>query len=926
MPDQERSRAVALRRHEIDPGVSRPRLRGEIDEHDDGEIEPFAAVDREQADGVVVLREDDALRLVRLVGDAAIEPPRERRERAAALPGDGDEAVDVGEPRLRAREGGEHAIEIEARDEGSQRFAGRRSERRPAKRRERVAERGEAAGLVRRQQSGALRERAARDAGDPPPRLGERRERRVRERDDRAAEHRREGEAIARLHDEADERGHVAHLGRVVEGAAGDDVRDAEPLQRDGDERQGVSPPRQHRVRARGAPCAGAIAGHPRGGDERFAEGALGLPREGVRVLGHHAVVLDHDDVAAPCPAFGARDHAAGGAVRILDDLGHIVPARGRAPAGGGFAPSGCGVGPSGCGVGPSAGTVGLSACTVGPSAGTVGLSACTVGPSACRVGLSACTVGPSACRVGLSAGTVGPSACTVGPSARRVGPSARRVGPSGGGHKGERDGDQVLGRAVFDLEIAGALAGRAALGEVAGGERVDEAEDGSARAAALREGHEIGVGRARGAAAWQAERVRGSVAAELRADAGEDGDVGAAEPVDGLLAVADEEQAVALQVRGRRHVARAARPARVVALAQQVHEIALHGARVLELVDEEDVHVGAHHLGEIGPIAQPVARRAQDVPEAERPCPSTPRARGAARVLEQVDDPSLAGLELRRVPEERGDALRVRAKRAVAEALSELVELLVHGLLLPPHRRREQLDERAHCRLRQHRPRRPPRARRNAVATPEHPVATPEHPVATAQRAVGGERGAARQHVEEGARRALEALHAVHGDAARDALDPREEVARAGDVIRENERAGLHALLVEPIEETRELHPERTDPARRGEERARRRGRLAVRRERAAQHLVDRERPEVGSLVLVEDPHPRREPEREPVPIHDAAREAMQRVDAGGRPPRERVRGALLQGRDGRRIVQDREARADLRRERRALGRRIAR
>ena len=125
MPDQERSRAVALRRHEIDPGVSRPRLRGEIDEHDDGEIEPFAAVDREQADGVVVLREDDALRLVRLVGDAAIEPPRERRERAAALPGDGDEAVDVGEPRLRAREGGEHAIEIEARDEGSQRFAGR---------------------------------------------------------------------------------------------------------------------------------------------------------------------------------------------------------------------------------------------------------------------------------------------------------------------------------------------------------------------------------------------------------------------------------------------------------------------------------------------------------------------------------------------------------------------------------------------------------------------------------------------------------------------------------------------------------------------------------------------------------------------------------------------------------------------------------
>jgi hypothetical protein len=93
----------------------------------------------------------------------------------------------------------------------------------------------------------------------------------------------------------------------------------------------------------------------------------------------------------------------------------------------------------------------------------------------------------------------------------------------------------------------------RAIAGEVARREGVDEGEDPLARAAALTEGHEVGDGGLGPGLVGHRQRQGRGAARELAADAREDGHVGAAETIDGLLAIADEEEAVAEQPLRRR-------------------------------------------------------------------------------------------------------------------------------------------------------------------------------------------------------------------------------------------------------------------------------------------------------------------------------------------------------------------------------------
>jgi hypothetical protein len=75
----------------------------------------------------------------------------------------------------------------------------------------------------------------------------EERERGVGEGDHGAAEDGGEGEAVARVEDEAEEGGDVADLGGVVEGAPGDDVGDVEAGEGELDERDGAAAAREDR-------------------------------------------------------------------------------------------------------------------------------------------------------------------------------------------------------------------------------------------------------------------------------------------------------------------------------------------------------------------------------------------------------------------------------------------------------------------------------------------------------------------------------------------------------------------------------------------------------------------------------------------------------------------------------------------------------
>ena len=116
----------------------------------------------------------------------------------------------------------------------------------------------------------------------------------------------------------------------------------------------------------------------------------------------------------------------------------------------------------------------------------------------------------------------------------------------------------EPLARAVRDLERPRRRAWITPTREIALGELVHEIEHTSARPPARAQRDEIGDrGRARRGRRRQRERDLRGLAAELGARAREHRDVRAAEAVDRLLAIADDEEAVRLEVTrlGRRAV-----------------------------------------------------------------------------------------------------------------------------------------------------------------------------------------------------------------------------------------------------------------------------------------------------------------------------------------------------------------------------------
>ena len=111
-------------------------------------------------------------------------------------------------------------------------------------------------------------------------------------------------------------------------------------------------------------------------------------------------------------------------------------------------------------------------------------------------------------------------------------------------------------------------------------------------------------------------ERLAGGRAGEADRELGEDADVGAAEAVDRLLAIADDEETARAHRGEAGHDAR--RRPRVGPRPKKLEEIALDPRRVLELVDEERLDPTRDLGGHVGPVAQELARGAEDLAEAE--------------------------------------------------------------------------------------------------------------------------------------------------------------------------------------------------------------------------------------------------------------------------------------------------------------------
>src|SRR5690606_2661053 len=103
----------------------------------------------------------------------------------------------------------------------------------------------------------------------------------------------------------------------------------------------------------------------------------------------------------------------------------------------------------------------------------------------------------------------------------------------------------------------------------------------------------------------------------ELRAHLTEDRHVDPTEAVDGLLSVAHHEQPMFFEVVRSSDLTLAA-PA-VASLAREIDDVALYAARVLELIDEQDVE-RLSDLGRGGPaVEQATTREAEHVAETER-------------------------------------------------------------------------------------------------------------------------------------------------------------------------------------------------------------------------------------------------------------------------------------------------------------------
>ncbi len=299
----------------------------------------------------------------------------------------------------------------------------------------------------------------------------------------------------------------------------------------------------------------------------------------------------------------------------------------------------------------------------------------------------------------------------------------------------------------------------------------------------------------------------------------------------------------------------------RVVALPEQVHDVALHPARVLELVDEEGVDLLAHGARDLRSIAERVARGAEQIPEAERAHPALAGREAGPRVLEQGEEPRLPLAEPGRRPQERREGRRALPLRLPGERADEVVELVV---------------------------------RREPPAAGGHP---PGQQIGEGGRRVVGEQDAGRRARERGRqrrRRVPEDRAPQRREAPRERQHPLGLRPRVGQVVGQRELPQRHPLLVEPIEQPLHLLPGRPHAPRRHDERPRRLRPIAALHQRRAERLVDRQIRERLRLLLVEDPGAGREAERERVPLHDPPRHPVERVDARRGPALQRVGRAL--------------------------------
>ncbi|HTJ85317.1 MAG TPA: hypothetical protein VL400_26550, partial [Polyangiaceae bacterium] len=134
--------------------------------------------------------------------------------------------------------------------------------------------------------------------------------------------------------------------------------------------------------------------------------------------------------------------------------------------------------------------------------------------------------------------------------------------------------------------------------------------------------------------------------------------------------------------------------------LAQELDEIALDQARVLELVDEQRAHAASKLSEGGGVIAQRVAREPQDVAEAEDPAPRALGLEPRRDLIDEREDRLLARLEDLGLGERRAEGARPIGVALGRDALAKGEERPFVGVELGGLARAEEAFERGLRRL----------------------------------------------------------------------------------------------------------------------------------------------------------------------------------------------------------------------------------
>ncbi len=366
-----------------------------------------------------------------------------------------------------------------------------------------------------------------------------------------------------------------------------------------------------------------------------------------------------------------------------------------------------------------------------------------------------------------------------------------------------------------------------------------------------------------------ETQRLARAPACELGRYPREHRHVGSAKTVDRLLAIADDQEARGYEVACAGECSRRAALRAIGRLAQQVDEIALHAARVLELVDEKHVEHPARHRRDVPIIAQRVACRAQQIAEAESRR-AAPFGRAAFGDLGQKrTHGESARRELRRRGHESGEAPRAGSIRLAPHRLAEGQEFgfgcerACGAATL--EERRERGGERAFQRAGR-------KFIRASLEPTVHRFARGERRLAHGPAGLGDESIA---HVGQPFHRSRGGLREIR---AREAID-------------------AHPLFVGAIEQLRDPPPRHREPSRSVEQVERR---SVAARERVGERRFGRGIDRDPGRVFVEHAVRRCESEIERGGADDSPGKTVQRVDEGVRKIVERARRPLAHDRRG--------------------------